>query len=58
MPILIIYFLNMDQGQNYFKLVLLKKTSKVTKQSVTCPHQRIEKRKKGTWTKLEVKFDA
>ena len=32
MPILIIYFLNMDQ--------------------------RTEKRKKGTWTKLEVKFDA
>ena len=56
MSILTINFLNMDQGLNYFKLILLKKTSEVTNQSQKFPHKKVKKRKKGAWTKLEVKI--
>lgn len=44
-------------GIHFTSNLLLKKTSKVRKQSKTFPHQIIKKRKKKTWTKLEVKID-
>lgn len=54
MPIMAITFLNLDQGWNCFQLVRLKNDSKVRKQSRTCPQEKIKKRKKGTWIKLDV----
>ena len=43
--------LNMDQGWNYFELVLVKKTSKIRKQSKVRHHEKINRKIKGIRTK-------